>query len=148
MVLQPEEVDARYSHLRRGWYWGSQEFAERMLKLAKAVLGRKRSRSYRAAAVHKAHDATVAEALLAEGLQAAGLTDDGLLRLPGSEPRKVAIARMIWERTTVPQSWLAEKLMMGSAANVSQQLRRKDHPESQRSLPRDLRKWLAAVKKC
>ena len=61
---------------------------------------------------------------------------------------KAAVARVIWEQTTVPQSWLAAKLMMGSAANVSQQLRRKDHPESRRSLPRDLRVWMASVNKC
>jgi len=148
MVLPAEQADGRYSHLQRGWYWGSQEFAERMLKLAKAALGRSRSRNYRASPVRKAHDASVAEALLAEGLQAAALSDDELLRLPGSEPRKVAVARVIWEQTTVPQSWLAEKLMMGSPANVSQQLRRSDLPENRRSLPRDLRNWLAAVRKC
>jgi hypothetical protein len=68
--------------------------------------------------------------------------------LPGSEPRKVAVARVIWEQTTVPQSWLAEKLMMGSPANVSQQLRRNDLSETTRSLPRDLRNWLAAVNNC
>jgi hypothetical protein len=147
LVLQPEEADARFSHLRRGWYWGSQEFAERMLKLAKAALGRNRSRSYRGSPVRKAHDATLAEALLVEGLQAAELSDDDLLRLPGSEPRKVAIAPVIWERTTVPQSWLAEKLMISSPANVSQQLRRGDLSKNRTSLPRKLREWLAAVNK-
>lgn len=35
LVPLPAEVDRRMSHLRRGWYWGRQEFAQRMLKLAK-----------------------------------------------------------------------------------------------------------------
>jgi hypothetical protein len=35
-------VDARCSHLRRGWYWGSQEFAQRVLQLGEAVLKKKR----------------------------------------------------------------------------------------------------------
>jgi hypothetical protein len=60
------------------------------------------------------------------------------LRLPGSEPRKVAVARFIGEKTTVPQSWIAEKLVMGSPANVSQQLRRSDLPKDRRTLQRDL----------
>jgi hypothetical protein len=41
MVLLPEEADARCSHLRRGWYWGSQVFAEEMLKMAGKALGEK-----------------------------------------------------------------------------------------------------------
>ena len=30
MPVIPEDVDARCSHLRRGWYWGSQEFAGKL----------------------------------------------------------------------------------------------------------------------
>jgi putative transposase len=33
-----EEVDARCSHLRRGWYWGTEAFAEKMLKLADKLI--------------------------------------------------------------------------------------------------------------
>jgi hypothetical protein len=32
LIPLPEEMDARCSHLRRGWYWGSQAFGEKMLK--------------------------------------------------------------------------------------------------------------------
>jgi hypothetical protein len=45
-------------------------------------------------------------------------------RLPGSDPRKVAIAGFIHQSTTTPQGWTAERLQMKSAANVSQQLSR------------------------
>jgi hypothetical protein len=40
----------------------------------------------------------------------------------GSDPRKVLLADLLWRRTVVSQEWLAEKLQMKSAANVSQQL--------------------------
>lgn len=40
--------------------------------------------------------------------------------------RKVLLADLLWGRTVVSQEWLAEKLRMSSAANVSQQLRRLD----------------------
>jgi hypothetical protein len=75
------------------------------------------------------------------------LDEEEIQRLPGSELRKVAVARAIWERTTVPQSWLAARLTMGSAANVSQQLRRSDLKAQISELPRPLRKWLLSVNK-
>ena len=72
-----------------------------------------------------------------EGLdQELAVAHSGLSSLPGD-------LRVIWEKTTVPQSWLAEKLMMGSPANVIQQLRRNDLHDTTRSLPRDLGNWLA-----
>ena len=129
------------------WYWGSQIFAEQMLKLARVALVRTRNRNYRGSPVRKAHDASMAEELLTEGLQAAGLEENEMNRFPGSEPRKVAIARAIWERTTVPQGWLGERLWMGSAANVSQQLRRSHLKVKAEDLPRPLQNWLASVKK-
>ncbi len=36
------------------------------------------------------------------------------------------LADLLWRRTVVWQEWLAEKLRMRSAANVSQQMRRLD----------------------
>ena len=47
LVPLPAEVDARMSHLRRGWYWGRQEFGQQMLKLAERLVGKRGSRSYR-----------------------------------------------------------------------------------------------------
>ncbi len=135
LVPLPEEVDARCSHLRQGWYWGSQAFAEKMLKLAGATLGRDRNRTYRASLERRAHDVTKAEQLLREGLQAAGLDLRNLQRLSGSDARKVAIAGAIWEQTVVPQKWLAERLRMRSAANVSQQLRRHGSNAKRSDLP-------------
>ena len=123
-VPVPEEIDARCSHLRRGWYWGSQSFGERMLKLAEGAIKRTKSRAYRSSAVRQTHGLKQAEQWLAEGLQAAGLARRDLARLKGSDPRKVVLAELLWRRTTVSQEWLAEALCMRSAANVSQLLRR------------------------
>ncbi len=44
--------------------------------------------------------------------------------LKGSDIRKVTLARLVWKKTTASQEWIAKKLHMGSATNVSQQLRR------------------------
>jgi hypothetical protein len=79
-------------------------------------------------------------------LRAAGLDGRGLLRCSGADPRKVAIARAIWEQTVVPQKWLAERLGMRSAANVSRQLRRNRVNAKRSDLPLSLRKWVSSVK--
>ncbi|HEY5743929.1 MAG TPA: hypothetical protein VIS99_15485 [Terrimicrobiaceae bacterium] len=120
--MSDEMIDGRMSHLRRGWYWGSQEFAERLLKLGGKVLKRERERNYRYSEAKQAHDVSEAEKMLKEGLKAAGLEEEDLRKLPGADVRKVALADGIWRRSTVSQNWIAERLWMRSAPNVSQLL--------------------------
>jgi hypothetical protein len=50
------------------------------------------------------------------------------------------------KRTTVSQEWLAEKLSMRSAANVSQQLRRLDRRKAMGKLPETMRGFLAGIR--
>ena len=145
-IIEPMK-DARRSHLRHGWYWGSQAFAEQMLKLArKGLLGRK-NRTYRSGAVAQTHDEAEAERLLAEGLAACGLNPDALCRLPGSEIRKVALADLLLARTVAPQAWIADRLAMRSAANVSQQVRRY-RAKKKPKLPARLKAFINSVKIC
>lgn len=143
VVPLPEEVDARCSHLRRGWYWGSQSFGERMLELAARALHGTKSRAYRSTAVRQTHGLKQAERWLKEGLAAAGLGEEELGRLKGSDPRKVLLAELLWRRTTVSQEWLAEKLAMRSAANVSQLLRRGHGKRAQ--MPAALKAFLSSA---
>jgi hypothetical protein len=63
-----------------------------------------------------------------------------LAHLPGSEPRKVAIARVIWEQTTMDMKWLADHLSLRSAANASQQIRRARQNPPQ--LPKAMQRWI------
>jgi hypothetical protein len=122
-VIEPGQ-DRRHSHLRHGWYWGSQAFAERMLQLAGKGIATRRNRTYSSAPLFRAHDEREAQRLLDGGLTAAGLSARELDSLPGSDVRKVALANLLLERTVTRQSWIADKLAMRSAANVSQQVRR------------------------
>jgi hypothetical protein len=138
-VIAPES-DRRRSHLRHGWYWGSQAFAEKMLKIAEKAVTSRRNRTYRSAAVSRAHDQWEAERLVKEGLAAAGLEENALGGLPGSDLRKVALASLLLERTVARQSWIAERLAMCSAANVSQQVRR--HRLKTPKLPAALKTYL------
>ena len=138
----PEEFDARASHLRRGWYWGSEGFAENMLERAKAALRRLRGRGSKSAPQRRAHGLQEAEKWIEAGLAAAGLTPADLPKLKGSDPRKLALAQKLWRETIVSQPWIAERLHMRSAANVSQQLRRLDNSRLEAGLPRRLRTLL------
>ena len=140
----PADADARCSHLRRGWYWGGQAFAERLRKLAGQVAAQRtpRSRQNRRARELVAHDEAQAAEWLREGLKAAGLRAADLQGTPGSDPMKLALAELLWKHTTVGQGWIAEHLAMRSAANVSQQLRRLDRTKLLQQLPPALKSFL------
>lgn len=139
-----EVVDARASHLRRGWYWGTQAFGEAMRKLGQKLLKRAApvSRAYQKHELMREHGERQAETWLARGLRAGGLKPGSLAQVKGSDPRKVLLADLLWRRTVVSQEWLAEKLVMKSAANVSQQLRRLDVKAAVKKVPEDLKSFL------
>jgi hypothetical protein len=124
LVPVPQGKDGRLSHLRRGWYWGRQEFAERALALAASLIRKGKSRAYQRSRERLAHGAAEAGKILKEGFAHAGLEKKDLLRLRANDPRKVELARLVWKRTTVSQAWIAEKLEMRHAANVSLALHR------------------------
>jgi hypothetical protein len=89
------------------------------LQLAEKGIATRRNRTYRSAALFRAHDEREAQRLLDGGLAAAGLSAKELDSLPGSDVRKVALANLLLERTVARQSWIAQKLAMCSAANKS-----------------------------
>ena len=136
------EVDGRRSNLRRGWYWGSERFAARLLRMAEAMSGKGKSRGYTRAAEKRAHGEKQAEQWLSEGLAAAGLSEDELGKLPGSDARKAALAELLWSRTTVSQEWLAERLHLKSAANACQVIRRYKKEREKVKLPTRLTKFV------
>ena len=99
--------------------WGRQRFAEWALEFADALIRKGKSRADERSRERLAHGTAQAEKLLKEGLVVAGLDKESLTALPANEPRKVELARLLWKRTTVSQAWIAERLGMRSAANVS-----------------------------
>ena len=124
-VNAPElsEHQSLQSTLHRGWYWGSEQFREYLLKKVDAAAIR-RNRNYQSAQMGRDHGQAEAEKIVRQGLERFGLSEADLESLPGSDPRKVSIAGFIHQITTTPQGWTAERLQMTSAANVSQQLSR------------------------
>jgi len=72
----------------------------------------------------RGHGQAEAEKIVQQGLERFRFSESDLKSLPGSDPRKAAIAGSIHQSTTTPLGWTAERLEMKSAANVSQQLSR------------------------
>jgi hypothetical protein len=70
-------------------------------------------------AVRRSHGEDEAARLLQEGLAALGLTADDLPALPKGDPRKVALASMIRERTIVSNAWIALNLHLGHVSRAS-----------------------------
>lgn len=118
------------STLQRGWYWGSQRLKEELLALReKGVPPTPESRSgTRSSCYSRDHNEVQAERMVAEYLAEATWTEKDLRMRSGSDAKKVEIASEVWGKTCVSQAWLAERLHMKSAGNVSLQLhrRRKD----------------------
>jgi putative transposase len=90
----------------------------------------------------RAHGLEKAEDYFKEGLAAAGLAPKDLAALKGSDIRKVALARLIWKKTTAGQEWIARKLHMSSATNVSQQIRRLEKAGERGRIPESLKAWI------
>ena len=128
------EADARMSHLRRGWYWGSRQFAETVLKMGEKAIGKGKSRAYSRTKERRAHDVCRAEKSIEAGLKAAGMSEESLVQTKGSDPRKAILAKLLWENTTVSQTWIARRLEMSSAANVARIL----HKSGRQGLKRRL----------
>ena len=109
------------STLRRGWYFGSQAFREKLLdRLGRAGLDAdRRTRKRYTRADLKDHDLMMARHIVAAGLECTGLEPTDLAALRKNDERKALIAHVLMERTSVPQKWIVENLEMGSAPYVS-----------------------------
>lgn len=111
----------------RGWVHGSDTFREIVLDVFGPAETKEPSASansnYRSSELGKAFAEAEAGRILADGLKHFDLDEASLQKTAKGDWRKVAIARTISERTTVRQEWIAERLNLKSASNVSQRVR-------------------------
>jgi REP element-mobilizing transposase RayT len=110
--------EQEYSELRSGWCLGSPEYK----KAIQARAGEHFSRIERDSVVgevRRMHDEQTAEAVLIRAADKAGLNLAEKDCLRKNDERKVMIAWVLATRTAVRQEWIAERLGMGSRANVS-----------------------------
>jgi hypothetical protein len=126
--LPDGEERSLQSTLRRGWYFGAEEFRERMLAQLEKLKGSEgkghRRRSGYNGAQARDHGEKEAKRLLKAGLAAAGLQKTDLRKLKKSDWRKRSIGRVIRKRTVMPVSWIAEHLGMGHPNQAATLVRR------------------------
>ncbi len=144
----PLPGQGRQSTLERGWYWGNEEFREKLISLCKTNSAS--NRNYRSSPIGKEQERRTAEEWIEVGKA------HFRLDLP-SEGRqhhreRVAIAWALHRRTNQAQKWIAEKLGLHSAANVSQQVRRfqleTDESTKVGTFNKAVSKWISYVKNC
>lgn len=133
--LETEKLDHRYSHLNKGWYWGTQAFSKKLFSFTENFFYQKKLRIYHSAAAYRAHNLQQAEFWLEEALAQAGLTQEDLLKLNGADARKIFIALFLRKMTTASNDWLAKKLKMKSGANVSYHLKKINIKNLKKELP-------------
>lgn len=120
-VTRPDEQTLQ-STLRRGWYWGSEALKESLLQ---HPVKESTEREYEFSEHGKARSERAAEEIVRVMAEEVGLDEADLETLPGSDPRKVDIALELSRATAVSLTWIARRLAMRSASNVSQQLYRR-----------------------
>lgn len=119
--------------------WGSQEFREKLIALVEGERAESTRRQRK-----NLNGEEAAHELVERGLRHFKLREADLVQLPGSDRRKVAIAKVLSRRVNVKQKWVADRLKMRSAGNVCQQLSRFD------KLPRvklgmEIKTWFKSV---
>lgn len=109
--------------LRRGWYLGGETFKDRLLKLLEKRPDPPSGRS-RTGDPLKDHGEREAERIVGMGIRVLDLHDGekGLAAWRKSDPRKIAIASLLRERTMIGNAWISERLVMGHPGSVSRLL--------------------------
>ncbi len=124
-IAQGEEVSLQ-STLRRGWYYGTEAFREKLVgRLAKARtdLPAESLRKGYSSAQARDHGKQEAERIIALAAAAFGLRGNAWRGLRKGDWRKGLVAGLIRERSLVSNTWVTERLGMGATGAVSRTIR-------------------------
>ena len=135
----PGEVDERWAQIRQGWAFGGDDFRSQLQEVLDGVMKGNRRESYAGEPVNK-HDEREAERLLVEGFKKLKLDDADLASLKKGDPRKRVIAWTIRDKTSVRNEWIAQRLHMGRASNLSRYV--KDVDDAQEGVLWELREMM------
>jgi putative transposase len=108
------EADAGYKPIWRGWFFGEQALKKELLgqmseRMGTEHYGEERQESQK----------EKAERVVGEELRRRGWTEVTLGERPKGDLEKVRIAVRLRKETLVTVAWIAERLQMGSVANVN-----------------------------
>jgi len=112
------EVSAEaMKELRRGWFLGEPTFADKL----RSLVAPEKARTVGLDPVGRSHHEAAAEELAVQALGILGMPTDpaGLSELRKGDWRKVLVAVLLRERTSVSNRWLAGRLSMGHTGALS-----------------------------
>lgn len=126
--------------VRRGWFWGTEQFKERMLKRLSSKQKKPGNRNYRGSELQQDHSRRTAKRIIEEALKHYGMTDQELSTMIRGDCRRASVAWAIARHTTLSRGWIAKRLKLKNAANASLVIRRfVKSPD--RTLPPTVRQW-------
>jgi hypothetical protein len=108
------ELDGEFKALERGWCLGGEEFRQELL----AQVEERPGPSHFGEAVQEAAEVRAERAVL-EALQRLGWNEADLKRRLKGDQGKIAIARELRSKTTMPLAWIARRLSMGSRGHLA-----------------------------
>jgi hypothetical protein len=111
--------DVANEQLHRGWCLGNAGFRERMLGLLEGATEKLSAKKEVDAAVRRSHDDKEARRLRDDALHYFNLREPDLPKLRRNDPRKLAVAWLIRQRTSVTNEWIARELSLGHASSLS-----------------------------
>jgi putative transposase len=116
-VRRLEDDDELWKKIRRGWALGSEEFRDELLQAME-----QRSSEYVGGEEIKESEQQKAERIIQGQMRLLGWTSKDLLRLPKGDKRKIRIARLLRNQTTMTLKWIAHRLNMGGWTYLSNRL--------------------------
>lgn len=127
--------------VRNGWLYGSDRFRELLLEHTEEEEEKQESNAvYRSSEQARAYSEKKAERILEEGLRHFRLEEKDIKSPKKRDERRVAVAWAICEETTVRQDWIAERLNLKSATNVSQRVRQY-RKKTEREKTKQMKTW-------
>ena len=113
----PQEMDAAWGEIRRGWYFGSDDFRkELMIRLDDRLKG-SRLASFSGGAIRE-HNEAAAESLIEQGLNKLGVARQALGLMRKGAPEKMVLVWLLKNRTVAKNEWISQHLFCGHPANI------------------------------
>jgi putative transposase len=120
-IVLPENQSLQ-STLERGWYWGSELFREQLLdRFGEVIEGKTEETNEGMSQMIRDHSEKRAAEILKVAKKHFGMTDNDLQTTQRGDLRRVAIANLLTQKTTLSRRRIAEMQNMKSGGNVSQQ---------------------------
>jgi hypothetical protein len=114
-----------HSALRRGWFFGSQAFRERMLRLLARNLaagGKRKEDGYRGAEIRD-HGIGRAHSIIEVGCNTLEVSLEELQRAAKSDWRKTLLAELVQSQTVMRLDWIRNTLNMGDRSTCCRLIR-------------------------